>query len=137
MNKINLKNGGFVYIEPKNDVEEDDRCKIYDEYMGYIDYISRDVVDFDKDYAEEIKYWENLESPLDYFTTYFRSVTWGTTIEDLIEEFAQENVLYYTPEELEQEIQELREELATKGEQSFCANHLINKIGGYYIYYED
>jgi hypothetical protein len=131
MNKINLKNGGFVYIEPKNDVEEDDIIKFYDENMCFVNYFYID------NYDENIKYWENLESPLDYFVMCFRQVFHGKTLNELFINMSKYYNMYMTQDEIEKDLQELHKELELKGEREFCANHLINKIGGYYIYYED
>jgi hypothetical protein len=138
-NEVALKCGGVIYVEPFDDHEEEERCKFYDENMNYIDYI--DVTGEEllagARYDEVIKYFEELEDIHNYLGAVLRSYSYGSTLEDLIDNICQDNVLYYTPEELEEEKQQMLNFLELNGEAHFCAEYLINKIGGIYVYGED
>lgn len=134
-NKVELKCGGCVYVEPFDDGEEDDRRKIYDENMNFLDYI---YVSYDEDFArahydKEIEYFEELEDMHNYLGAVLRSYTCGNSIEDIINNICEDNVLYYTPEELEEEKQQMLDFLDLNGEQHFCAEYMINKIGDCYF----
>ena len=139
-NKVNLKNGGCVYVEPFNDGEETDRRKIYDGNMNYLDYISLEWGDEDCDFArynEIIRYFETMEDIHNYLGCLFpHGYTCGHGIDDFIDQYIQDLVLDYTPEELEDREKELHEELDRYGEQQFCAEHMINRIGNLYFYGE-
>ena len=139
MNKVNLKCGGFVYIEPFNDHEEEDRCKLYDEYMNYWDYIDvgGDEILAHARYDKYVKYFEELEDIHNYLGAVLYSYTCGNTIEDLIDNVCQDDVLYYTDEEIEEERTQMLDYLEKHGEKAFCTNYLINKIGGLFISYEN
>ena len=139
MNKVNLKCGGFVYIEPFGEGEEDDRCKIYDDNMNYWDYIDvggEEILAHAR-YDEQLKYFEQLEDIHNYLGAVLYSYTCGKTIEDLIDNVCLDDVLYYTDEEIEEEKQQMLDYLEKHGEEAFCTNYLINKIGGLFISYED
>lgn len=139
MNKINLKCGGHIYIEPFDNHEEEDRCKFYDENMNYLDYIDvggEEILAHAR-YDECVKYFEELVDIRNYLGAVFCSYTCGDTIEDLIDNVCQDNVLYYTDEAIEKERQQMLEYLETNGEKAFCTNYLVNKIGGLYVLWED
>ena len=139
MIKVNLKCGGHIYVEPFDDHEEEDRCKFYDENMNYLDYID---ISYEEDFArahydKEIEYFEQLEDLHNYLGAVLRSYTCGDSIEDIIDNICEDNVLYYTPEELDEEKQQMLDFYAQNGEKSFCTEYYINKIGGLYVHGED
>ena len=138
-NEVTLKCGGVIYVEPFDDHEEEDRCKFYDENMNYLDYI--DVASEEllahAYYDEQIKFFEELKDIHNYLGVVFGSYTCGTSIQDLIDNISEDNSLYYTEEEIEEEKQQMLEFLDLNGEAHFCAEYLINKIGGLYVYGED
>lgn len=134
-NKVSLKCGGCVYVEPFDNGEEDDRRKIYDENMNYLDYID---ISFEEDFAKahyynEILYFKNLEDIHNYLGAVLMSYTCGNTIEELIENVADDKATDYTPEELQEELDTMYEYLEQYGEQQFCTEYLINKVGDYYF----
>lgn len=139
MNKINLKCGGHIFVEPFDDHEEEDRCKIYDEHMNYWDYIDigGDEILAHARYDEQIKYFEELEDIHNYLGAVLYSYTCGKTIEDLIDNVCQDAVLYNTYEEIEEEKQQMLDYLENNGEKDFCSNYLINKIGGIYVSWDN
>ena len=138
-NEVTLKCGGVIYVEPFDDHEEKDRCKFYDENMNYIDYID---IAWEEDFARArydgmIKFFEELEDIHNYLGAVLRSYTCGKSIEDLIDNICEDNVLYYTEEEIEEEKQQMLEFLELNGEAHFCAEYMIIKIGGLYVFGED
>ena len=139
MRKVNLKCGGHIYVEPFDDHEEEDRCKFYDENMNYLDYIdvSGEELFAGAYYDAQIKFFEELEDIHNYLGVVFRSYTYGKSIQDLIDNISEDNILYYTEEEIEEEKQAMLRELELNGEACFCAAYMINKIGGLYVYGED
>lgn len=135
-NEVELKCGGHIYIEPFG--EEEECCKIYDENMNYLDYID---VAYEEDFAhahynKELEYFKECEDLHNYLGAIFRSYTYGHSIEDLIDNICEDNVLYYTPEEIEEEKQQMLDFYEQYGEQQFCATYMINKIGNLYFYGE-
>ena len=138
-NKVELKCGGFIFIEPFDDHEEEDRCKIYDEHMNYWDYVDvgGDEILAHARYDKYIEYFEYLEDVHNYLGAVLYSYTCGNTIEDLIDNICQDNVLYYTDEEIEEEKQQMLDYLENNGEKDFCSNYLINKIGGIYVSWDN
>ena len=135
MNKIELKCGGFVYIEPFNDYEEEERCKIYDENMNYLDYYA-DVYELDE-YNKIIDFFSNINDIHDYLEIIYRSYDYGNSIDDLIDNFLTTNYWDYSQEEMEQMTEEMKQDRETMTEHDFCAKHLINKIGNLYFVGDD
>lgn len=134
MNKIKLKNGGFVYIEPFNDYEDDERCQIYDENMNYLDFYYTNHDEFDEDcYYGIIDYLRNLDDIHEYLMTIFDRYDYGNSLKQVLENYLDTYAMDYQPEELENELDKLLLERSTTTEQEFCANHGINKIGNLYI----
>ena len=138
-NKVTLKCGGHIYVEPFDDHEEEDRCKFYDENMNYLDYI--DVANEETfahaHYDKEIEYFENCEDLHNYLGAVLRSYTCGNSIEDIIDNICQDNVLYYTYDELEEEKRQMLDYYRIHGEVDFCTEYFINKIGNLYFHGED
>ena len=135
MNKINLKCGGFVYIEPFDDHEEEDRCKIYDENGNYISEIN---VGYEELFAKAhydavVREMADCEDFINWISCVFSSCTWGTSLKDLIESVADDKAVEYTYEELQEELNEMYDYLEKHGEREFCAYYLINKVGDYYV----
>lgn len=137
--EVALNCGGHIYVEPFDNHEEEERCKFYDENMNYIDYID---IAWEEDFArahydKEIAYFEELEDLHNYLGAVLRSYTYGNSIEDIVDKICEDNVLYYTQEELDEEKQQMLDFYAQNGEKSFCTEYFITKIGGLYVHGED
>lgn len=137
-NKVELKCGGHIFVEPFDDHEEEDRCKLYDEYMNYWDYIDvgGDEILAHARYDEYVKYFEELEDIHNYLGVVLCSYTCGNTIEDLIDNMCDDMTLYYTDDELEDEQCQMLTYLEKCGEELFCREYCVAKIGNLYVYSE-
>ena len=135
MNKINLKCGGHIFVEPFDDHEEEDRCKIYDEYDNYISeiYVNYEELFAKAHYDAVVQEMANCEDFINWISCVFSSCTWGTSLKDLIESVADDKAVEYTYEELQAELKEMYDYLEKHGEREFCTYYLINKVGDYYV----
>lgn len=137
MNKIELKCGGFIHIEPLNQGAEPERCKIYDELGNYLDYIYVDCEEAETIYNNTIEYLSNLNDIHEYLESLFRSYDCGNSLEDLYDSIVDTVYWDYTLEELEDFHKEYFDKLEKLSEKDFCAEYMINKIGNLYVLGDD
>lgn len=136
-NKVELKCGGCVYIEPFDDHEEEERCKIYDENMNYLDYIFVFEPNAHVDYLKEIEQIENTTDLNKYIETMCDRYSTGNSLEDLFYTIMDDYYWDFTTEEMEENKERFFNCLEQNGEQHCCAEYSINKIGNVYFCMED
>lgn len=138
MKKINLKCGGFVYIEPFGEGEEDDRHKIYDEYMTYIDYIPC-IYDEEFEHArydKMVEFFKDCSDFINYLSiiTNFGFVTADNPL-DLMRKMLER--VNDESEPLVEIYEEFLRYLQLNGEERACQHYGLCKIGRIYFYMED
>lgn len=129
---------GRIFIEPYEDHEEEDRCKIYDEYEGYIDYIPIEFLSKDEynlyvsqllttntigNFIKRLKYRNCLRSKDRY----------GLMCALYKDDFEREDVDLYS----KAIIDELRDDDENLSDRQFCEKYMLNKIGDTYFYLGD
>lgn len=127
LKKVKIKAlNGFIYVEPYSDKnEEEERAKIYDQNMQYLDYIYLPSIT-KKQYNSIIKGIKNIKN-----------------IQELIEERfcvqrydCSENLstLLYGIFDDEEDIKEMERDLMFLSEEEVLDKYAINKVGDYYFY---
>lgn len=127
---IEMKCGGHVFVEPFDDREEDDRCKVYDENFNYLDYIDlawQDELFAEMFYNEMLGFYRDIEDVLNYASVIFREYFYGKSLQELMNCLCADSVSLGSSECNYDLFDE-------KEEADFCANHMINKIGEYYVF---
>lgn len=148
MRKIEFKNfKGFFYIEDYEDHEEENRCKIYDERMSYLDYIwvcnygdgwNEDIEEDKKEYETKIEELQNSET-IEYFLESLDEVDnlgFDVTkdIYDTLESFYDGEIVM-EDEDLYCKliVDELRWDFENLDDEELMNKYSMNKIGEYYI----
>lgn len=135
MNKVELKCGGYVYVEPFEDYEEEERCKIYDENMVYLDYYA-EVYEIGE-YNDIINRLKNIDDIHEYLSDLYRSYVYGHTIEEVIDNYIEAYFWKDAPEYRKEIYTEMLNNRLIMTEQEWCEEYMVNKIGNYYFYGED
>lgn len=120
---------GYIYVESYagKDKAEWDRAKIYDENMGYIDYICLDGTTYKeyKDILDEIRNCKNIEDFIEY-TTSETSYDYSESLQYLLESIFDDAS--------DEEFEILENNLKTMTEKELLEEYCINKVGDYYFY---
>lgn len=148
MRKIDFKNfKGFFYVEDYEDHEEENRCKIYDERMVYLDYIavfdygdgwSVDLEDDKEDYENTIKNLQNSETIVHFLESLDEVDDLGFDVsKDIygtLESFYDGEIVM-EDEDLYCKliVDELRWDFENLDEEELMNKYSMNKIGEYYI----
>ena len=129
MKKVKIKAlNGYIYVESFNGKhnEENDRAKIYDENMAYIDYICLDGVD-KKQYKNELKALADAKDFCEFadllgYTSYDFSDNLGYLLASIFDDCD------------DAEWEEIENKLQTMAEQDILTEYCINRIGNTYFY---
>lgn len=127
LKKIKIKSlNGFIYVEPYSDKnEEEERAKIYDENMQYLDYIYLPSIT-KKQYNAIVKGIKNVKSIQELIEERFcvQSYDCSQNLSDLL----------YSIFDGEEDIREMERDLMFLSEEEVLEKYAINKIGDYYFY---
>lgn len=134
LKKIKIKSlNGFLFVEPYSDKnEEEERAKIYDENMQYLDYIYLPSIT-KKQYNAIIKGIKNVKSIQELIEERFcaQSYDCSQNLADLLYSIfdGEEDI-----EEMEEGVREMERDLMFLSEEEVLEKYAINKIGDYYFY---
>ena len=133
LKKVYIKGlNGYVFVESFNGKhnEERERAKIYDEDMGYLDYISLDNTT-KKEYLGIIKEFRKAKDIFDFIENYMFCNVYEFS-EDL------EYLLTCISENWDEEnIIEIKNDLKNLSNKKLVEKYMINRIGDYYFYLGD
>lgn len=121
MRKINNKNLGDLYIEELNSREEQDRVKIYDSDLKYLDYLSLE-------YYEEVQQTEQEQ-----YDCYIEMLEQFESVEALMDWLVCECEFIGSKDEM---IRYLHEELnwdLPRDDYDPLANEYVNRVGDVYV----
>ena len=132
LKKVYIKNlGGYIYIENyRKDNEEEDRAKIYDENMQYLDYIPLEELT-KQEYMASIKEYKQAKDINDFIDNclFYNVYDYSENLEYLLY-----SILDGQDEEC---FEELENDLKTLNEKELLTKYMINNIGNYYFYLGD
>ncbi len=139
LKRIEFKNfKGFFYVEDYEDHEEENRCKIYDERMSYLDYI---WIDDESDFTRYNRIIEELQNSetIEHFLESLDEVDdlgfdVSKDIYDTLESFY-DGEITMEDEDLYCKliVDELRWDFENLDEEELMNKYCMNKIGEYYI----
>lgn len=124
---------GVLFIEGAENREEEDRIKLYDSEMRYLDYFTTDSIPEDEtieqfidEVVEGIKKQKSVWDLLDYLglETYSISEDWRDML----------NLIYGKDFEIDDDKCISIEDGAELTEDTVMQNEWVNKIGGFYVF---
>ncbi len=114
---------GTIYIEELNNREEEERVKLYDSDMNYLDYLP---IEYDEDETEQELY-DGYLSMFDTFETVEELMDWLVCNYEFVG--TKDEMIKYLHEELNWEL--------PSEEYNPLDNEWINKIGNHYLLIEE
>lgn len=138
--KVELKElGGYVYVEKFRKGEEENRSKIFDENMIYLDYIDTEHLT-QRGFNKIIENMKQQEHISDFLTKglnweYF---TYSIFLEEVVDEIFRYSYENYGKDIFcKEEIDQIENDLKILSKSQFCSKYGINKIGMYFLFLQD